>query len=485
MTKRILRDLASTSSLFFLLFSTIPFAIHAAEDWPQWRGPNQDGKATESGVFRFEEGNGLKIAWKKPLGSGYSSISVAAGRAVTMFSDSTFDYVIAFDASSGAELWRHKIDSTHIGHGGSHNGPLSTPSIDGNRVFALGPKGHLLAVDLTTGSLIWSTDIVKDHGAIPPYFAFATAPRVYGEVLILETGGSEKVITGFNKETGAVLWSEGSDRIAYQSPVTANLAGADQVLCSGNDYLIGMNPLSGDKLWEFHHQGRGSNATPIIVGQNRVFLHHNSSEGVLLQINKAYDQYTVNEIWRSRAFKLTYGTGVLHDGHLYGYSRRFLTCVDIGTGKLVWKSRSPGDGFVILVDGHLVLQTKKGGLHIAEASPKGYQEVARLKVFDSLAWTPASFANGKIYARNLKEIACVKIDKVDQPVVVAADPPTESSFTDSNFSKFIQRVKSAEDKTVLVDEFMEAQKQFPIIEGDNLVHFVYRGESQNLVIEET
>ena len=78
-------------------------------DWPSWRGKDTDGKASQKGVFKFDQGYGLKIGWKKPLGSSYSSVSIADGRAVTMFSDSTFDYVIALDTKSGDKLWRFEL----------------------------------------------------------------------------------------------------------------------------------------------------------------------------------------------------------------------------------------------------------------------------------------------------------------------------------------------------------------------------------------
>ena len=90
-------------------------------DWPRWRGSNMDGKALQTGVFKFDQGYGLKIGWKKQLGSGYSSISIADGRAVTMYSDSTFEYIVALDVDSGNELWKVKLDSTYKGHDGSHD----------------------------------------------------------------------------------------------------------------------------------------------------------------------------------------------------------------------------------------------------------------------------------------------------------------------------------------------------------------------------
>ena len=142
------------------------FAVALTEsgdnDWPSWRGKDTDGKASQKGVFKFDQGYGLKIGWKKPLGSSYSSVSIADGRAVTMFSDSTFDYVIALDTKSGDELWRFKIDSTFKFRGGSHNGQISTPTIAGDKGFVYSRLGRLLALNASDGSQIVSDDVTKE-----------------------------------------------------------------------------------------------------------------------------------------------------------------------------------------------------------------------------------------------------------------------------------------------------------------------------------
>ena len=472
----------------FLALVLFSFAVSAfawdsdsdKTDWPKWRGQNQDGKATQEGVFK--EGYGLKVTWKKTLGSGYSSISIAADRAVTMFSDSTFDYMVALDAKSGAELWRYKIDSTYAGHDGSHNGPISTPVIEDGKVFALGPKGHLFAVDLKSGKEVWSTHIVKDHDAVAPFWGFATSPDINGDVLIVETGGIGSSISGFNKNTGKLLWAAGDDTVNYQSPISVNLAGANQLLCIGDKYLIGLNPQSGGKLWEFHHNGGKQSINPVMVGNDKIFLHHKGRESVLVQVKEANDGYQVEELWTSRAFNFSHNTPVHHDGHLYGYSGRFLTCVDAATGKPVWKSRPPGGGFSILIDGHLVIQTKKGTMHVVKASPEGYQEVAATKAFDKLTWTPPSFAYGSVFARNLYEIARIDIARVDEVIASDTREEVKGVLPNSKFAALVKEVERASNKKAKIDAFMAQQKQFPIIEGADMAHIVYRGEVKDLAI---
>jgi hypothetical protein len=122
-----------------LLVSLMLTGVLSASDWPHWGGPNTDFKIHDAGVIRPGEDHALKVVWKKKLGAGYSSVSVAGNVAVTMYSDGSLDYVVALNADDGAERWRHTIGPAYLGHWGSQNGPLSTPLITKNAVIAFTP----------------------------------------------------------------------------------------------------------------------------------------------------------------------------------------------------------------------------------------------------------------------------------------------------------------------------------------------------------
>ena len=174
------------------------------------------------------------------------------------------------------------------------------------------------------------------------------------------------------------------------------------------------------------------------------------------------------EIWEQRTIRNTYNVPVYHDGYLYAYSSRFLVCVDAETGERVWRSRPPGDGFLILVDGHLLIVTKRGALSVVKASPDGYEEVASLELFDDLVWTPPTFVNGSLYARSMSEIARVDILPASRLTDAGAggDPGAEASLVaDGQFERFLAEVEAADDKAAVVDRFLEAVDQFPLIEG--------------------
>ena len=466
------------ASLWFLLGAFALGGGSVNDSWPRYRGAAFNGISGAKGLFH--KGYGLKIAWKKDLGSGYSSISLASWVAVTMFSDGKDDFMIALDASSGDEEWRYRIAETHRGDGGSDSGPLSTPTIDGHHVFGLGPHGHLFALDLKTGKEIWALNLAEDLKAVKPLHGFATSPLVAGNTLVVQTGSEQGAITGFNKYTGKQLWSAGNLAVNYQSPILTELLGTRQLICGGDKKLIGLDPANGKLLWEYPHGGSRQDYSPVMVGKDAFFVRNNNWHSVLIRASKQAEGYKFKEAWKSRDLKRSNNDAVFYRDHLYGFSGAFLTCVEASTGRLMWKSRPPGEGFIILVDGHLAVITTVGTLHLIEATHQGYREKANLRVFSSKGWNPPAYANGKIYVRNHASIAAVEVGrKVTDSLAVK--PAPYGIVPGTKLAAWVAEVEKVRDKKRKIDEFMASQKSFPIIEGP-VAHVIYRGEASDIAI---
>ena len=464
-------------ALLICLVAVGPLSLQAA-DWPHWRGPSQDGTSAGNGAFDTQS-FGLDVAWSRPLGIAYSGISVVDGKAVTMFADGENDYLVAIDGASGKEIWRYTIDTMFPSKGGSEGGPVSVPAIDDGVIYGLGAKGHLFAVNMRDGSEIWSMRIDEKLGAQAPHFGFTTSPLIIGDVLFIEAGGTEgRAFAGLDKKTGELLWSAGDDTVAYQSPVPAKIGGREQILAVGNKTVVGLDPENGKVLWSHEHgtSERDGAGSPVLIGDDR-FVLAGRREAAAFEVLSNDDMYAVDELWRSSNFKQSFATPVFHDGYLYGYSGDFLTCVSPETGEKVWKSRPPGGRGLIVVDGHLVIFGADGMLVIAEASPEGYREKARVKVSERGSYTYPSFADGTIFVRNTVDIAGITIDR-DAPATASKKKTAPSN----DFERFLHKLAQAENKKQLVDEFMSEQKQFPILENDRLVHFVYRGEADDVAI---
>ena len=149
--------------------------INGQTDWPAFMGLQRNGLSNEKHIFSAESIK-LQVEWLQALGSGYSGVAIAADIAVVMYSKNQLDYVQAFTASTGKKLWEYTIGPSYKGHGNSQDGPLSTPALSEDYVFCLTPHGTLLALELSSGSLVWDRDLVKELAAPPPHWGFVTSP---------------------------------------------------------------------------------------------------------------------------------------------------------------------------------------------------------------------------------------------------------------------------------------------------------------------
>ncbi len=469
-----------------LLALCIGFSASAEDQqWAGYRGPGVVGVANDSRAISDFGNLTLKVGWQTKIGSGYSGIAVADGKAVTMYADGETDVMAAFDTRDGRQLWSYPFGETYPGHDGSHDGPIATPLIADGRVFGVGPRGQFFALDVTTGKELWKHHLVEDYQAVAPFYGIGTSPILDHGTLLLQVGGEGQAIIGFDPATGKKKWSAGSDTIGYQVPVPMELDGQHQIVGAGETKLFGINTGNGEVLWEWEHGGQGGRGahsmTPVPLGDNKIFLAHRDDSSTVVSFSQQDDAANFKETWTDRSIRNSYNVPIYHDGHIYAFSSRFLTCVDAATGESRWRSREPGDGFLIAVGGNLVVITKKGTVHLVEATPEGYHELTATTVFDNLSWTAPSFADGSIYVRSFGAIA--RLDFAGGGLATRVDVASRG-VSDSAFDRFLAEVEAAEgdNKTAIVDKYIAAQKSFPIIEGDRLVHFVYRGQANDVAV---
>jgi enterochelin esterase-like enzyme/outer membrane protein assembly factor BamB len=477
-------------TLICALMLVVPPQLRAAEGspgWPGLRGPDHDGAVRDARLFEGDI-EGLEVAWKRDLGAGYPVVVADAERLVAAFQSGESDVIAAFDPESGDELWRHSIGEAYAGHTGSHDGPIATPALAGGKVFALGPRGHLVSLDATDGSVLWATHLTDDLGSEPPFYGFTSSPIVIDDVVVVQVGAGEgKGIAGFDAASGEMKWGAADDEVHYHSPILATLGGRSQVVAAGSTHLTGIDPQSGEVLWSHEHGGDeramgGATIVPVPAGENRILLLHKHPESVMLEIDSDDDgSWQIHELWTTKAIKSTYVFPVYHDGYLYGMNNKIFTCVNAETGETVWRDRGPEDGFPTLVGDHLVIMSKPGTLRVADASPEGYTELASVRLFDDVSWSAPAFVDGHLYLRSMGSLA--RVDPTSAPTVapsgaaeIALDPGATS------FDRFLADLERVENKAFLIDAYLAANWPLPVIEHTGWVHFFYRGEAKDVGI---
>jgi outer membrane protein assembly factor BamB len=373
------------------------------QDWPQWRGPRRDGVSAERGLLKAWPQNGPPLAWKTTgAGNGYSSFSSAQGRLYTLGAIGDTEHVIAFDVASGKKLWQTPNGQRFEESRG--DGPRGTPTIDGNRLYALGASGDLTALDAASGKKIWSVNVIDDLGGRNITWGLSESPLVAGDRVLVNAGGPGASIVALNKADGKVLWKSEADRAGYSSAVLHEIGGIREAIYFTNSRALGIDIASGRVLWSYDRvANRTANIATPIVRNNHVFLSSDYGTGAaLLQLTPGGGGITAREVYFTREMRNHHASAVLVGDHLYGFSSAILTSMRFDTGDVAWRDRSVGKGSLVFADERLYLFSENGVVGLAEASPDGYREHGRFRLqTGSLpTWAHPIVSNGKLFLRD-------------------------------------------------------------------------------------
>jgi outer membrane protein assembly factor BamB len=368
--------------------------------WPQWRGPNRDGISKETGLLKQWPAEGPPLVWKATgAGRGYSSFSVANGKLYTLGLRGDREFVIAFDVATGKEAWATAHGSAFRNDRG--DGPRGTPTVDGDRVYALGGDGDLSALDAGTGKIIWTKNILKEFRGSNITWGISESPLVLGNKVLVNPGGPNASIVALNKADGSVIWKSQSDRAGYSSGIPVEVNGATQVVFFTSERALGLDAKDGRLLWDYSRPANDvANVATPIVRANRVFISSDyGTGGGVVEIkpdNKA------QEIWFTKDMRNHHSSSVLIGDYLYGFSSAILTAIKFDTGEIAWRDRSVGKGSLVYADGNLYCFSENGVVGLVEATPTGYTEKGRFRIpQDSLpTWTHPVVAGGRLYLRD-------------------------------------------------------------------------------------
>ncbi len=446
----------------------------ASERWDQFRGPASEGLELVGALP--EEAFGLAVAWTRDLGSGYSSVSIADGKAITMHTEGDVDVVVALDVATGDEIWRYPLGDKYAGHDGSTDGPISTPAIRGDGVYVLGPHGQLVALGLDDGAERWRRALGEEDSTVP-FYGYTSSPLVVGDQVILATGGEGHSITSFDAGTGEVRWTTGDDSVTYQTPTLLELGGRRVLVASTDQYLQALDPKTGEMLWQHRHtEGERSEASSHVTavdGDRFLVKYQNGAQLYRVSVGG------VEELWETNAFGRTHAVPVRVGDHFYGFTGRFLTAVDLETGEIAWRSRPPGGLALSLVGGTLAIPAPNGDLVLVDPSPEGYRELTRIAALDAGDYALPAFAGETFVVRNLQQIAAVRVDRSAAPQIATVDPADRLKGAFGKWVAELEAMPEAE-RQAAVDARSAEVEGSPLYEGDGLVHFVWRGEAEDV-----
>jgi outer membrane protein assembly factor BamB len=388
-----------------------------AADWPQWRGPDRNGLSKETGLLKTWPTDGPKVVWKASgLGEGHATPATAGGKVYGMGLRGSDEVVWALDAVTGKVLWSTKIaDGIRLGATQGGHGSRATPTVEGDRLYALGVSGELASIRLRDGAILWQKSLVKDFGGQVPTWGYSESPLVDGDRVIATPGG-EATVVALNKRTGETLWKAkvptGND-VAYASSILATFGGKKQVIQMLAGTLAGIDIATGAFLWQFDAAAspRGINCSTPIYSDGLVFgaaaYQHGGALGKLTALPGG--GFSAEQVYFTKSMRNHHGGMVLVNGYLYGFDESNLTCIEFKTGKVMWSDRSVGKGSVVYADGHLVCRSERGTVGLVEATPTGYVEKGRFEQTDRSrepSWPYPVVSNGRLLLRDQDTLIC-------------------------------------------------------------------------------
>lgn len=412
--------------------STVQEAL--GDDWTGFRGSNGDG--TCSARIRTDwAANPPKVLWRKGasenLRDGFSSIAVSGGRLFTLVKRSVGgvnqEVCVALNASTGAEFWATPLGRARYDGGGNEgapgndggDGPRSTPTVAGDRVYVFTAWLVLACLDAADGHVVWSKDLMAaPYNASPIAWQNGASPLVCNGLVIVNGNVSSKRLMAFRAGDGALAWSGQDDKMTHSTPVMAELGGVPQVIFYAQSGLVSVNPTNGVALWRHacSYNGVSVAASPVVAG-DLVYCSAGYNTGArVVRVSKSGSAFSTTQIKRMPgALESHWATPVHHSGYLYGvygtkeYGYAPLKCLKMDTLEEQWSQDGFGPGGVVLVRDKLLALSDAGALVLVDPSPAAYSELARFNALTGKCWNVPAVTDGRIYARSTKEIVALDV----------------------------------------------------------------------------
>ena len=386
--------------------------------WPQWRGPNRDGLSTETQLLQSWPSGGPPRQWLfRNCGLGYSGPAIIGNRLYILGARDGKEELICIDTDEGKEIWHTPLGPLYENNWG--DGPRSTPVIEGESIYALAAQGNLCCLRVQDGSIVWQQGMQKFGGKIPTW-GYSESPLIVEDKILCTPGSDQGAIIALDKSTGALLWQtkELTDTAHYSSIVAAEHAGQAigvQLLVS---QLVGFHLENGEVLWRVPWGGSVAVIPTPTIWENHIYVTSGYGAGcMLVRLN---EDLSAEQVYENKLITNHHG-GVLRLGQcVFGHSSgKGWTCQDLATGKKKWQDKKGlGKGAIAYADDRFYCQSEdEGEVVLIEASEKGWDEQGRftlepqaeLRKPSGRIWTHPVIAGGRLYLRDQELLFCFDV----------------------------------------------------------------------------
>ncbi len=416
----------SLSMLLVSAFAITSITPAAGDNWPAWRGPRGDGISLETNA-PLKWSATENIAWRTEIpGNGRSSPIVFGDRVfvTTGVNEDESRRVLCLDKSSGKIIWNTVV---HNGPGGQmhrdNTMASSTPATDGEIVFAVfvddqGMK--VVALDFA-GKIIWS----RSPGTYFSNHGFAASPVIYQDGVIINghQDGTAFVVM-LNRKTGEEIWryAPAINQRSFSTPVLTAFEGHDQLILTGSQQTIGLDPKTGEVIWSAAGPSEKFVCTPS-VGHNMVFSFGGSpnKKSLAVKLGGTGDVSETHVAWRSERAMPYVPSPLLVGDYLHIITDLGVySCLEPVSGEVIHTARALGSTYSspIAVGEVIYMFEDTGRCTIFENRP-GFHVLAKNELGEEMYTTPA-ISNGQLFVRTTSSLICIGEQK-SQPMPVSVN----------------------------------------------------------------
>ena len=393
-----------TTFVALALLATISLA---AEDWPQFRGPDGEGHSTETGLpLQWSESQNIR--WKTPVtGRGWSSPVVANGRVWLTTSVERQGRaslrVLAYDVQSGKEVVNAEVFSLPNAVLKNEKNSLAspTPILEGERVYVhFGADGT--AALSTDGKIVWKITLPYDsmHGN-------GGSPTLYRDLLIVSCDGSDDAyVVALDKNTGKIRWKTQRRRPfdqSYTTPLVIQVDGRDQVVSIGAYRAAAYDPQTGREIWRVSYGDGFSNVPRPVFSHGLVFIGTGFQEPSMLavrptgtgDVTNTHVAYTIE-----RGAPFTPSPLIVGDEFYMVSDIGVASCLDVKTGKIHWQQRVPGNysASPVFADNRIYFLSEEGVATVI-APGKEFRRLA-VNTLDGTTFASIAVSQGTFFIRS-------------------------------------------------------------------------------------
>jgi outer membrane protein assembly factor BamB len=384
------------------------------QDWPQWRGPNRDGKVSGFSVPATWPKE-LTRKWKVSVGLGDATPALVGDRLYVFSRQQSDEVTTCLDAGMGKELWKDKYEAPAVsGPDVGHGGPRSSPAMSRGKIVTLGICGTVSCLDAATGRVLWRKN---DFPGSFPQFHTAMSPLIVDGLSVFHLGKeSAGSVVAYDLATGETKWKWAGEGPAYASPVLAVVENRKMVVAQTEVSIVALGVADGKVLWRAPFQAHGmayNAATPIVDEQTLIYCGQGRGT-TAVKLEKRGDSFAARELWSNPDNSVAFNSPVLKNGLIFGLSQRGkFFCIKARTGQTAWVEPTGGRGdFGCIVDAGSVLLglTATSQLTVFQPNANGYTELAKYKVSDKQTYAHPVAAGNRVFIKDQDSVTLWTIE---------------------------------------------------------------------------